>query len=178
MARSKAQKNAMALDPQRQMIAKNMSVLPGGPENNNPMNVTDNNSPPIQATSIYGDYAQNYPQMGTGMVNPMSIKSSGLQQNFPIGRGQNKMPYGMQPQPDMNGNSPMADMMESTRLSMKAQEGLPLGNMGYQGLPAVPGGMPGDMQGTSGPPLMPGNPGRVPGSTPQKVGQKKKGGKK
>jgi hypothetical protein len=28
------------------------------------MNVTDNASPPIQGTSIYGDYAQQYPQMG------------------------------------------------------------------------------------------------------------------
>ena len=58
MARSKQQHNSMALDPQRQMIAKNMAVLPGGPENNNPMNVTDNASPPINATSIYGDYKQ------------------------------------------------------------------------------------------------------------------------
>ena len=71
MAKSKAQQNAMMLDPQRQMIAKNMSVLPGGPENNNPMNVTDIATPPIEGTSIYGDYKQNYPQMGTGMVNPM-----------------------------------------------------------------------------------------------------------
>ena len=58
MAKSKAQQNAMVLDPQRQMIAKNMSVLPGGPENNNPMNVTDITNPPINSTSIYGDYAQ------------------------------------------------------------------------------------------------------------------------
>jgi len=178
MAQSKAQQNAMALDPQRQMIAKNMAVLPGGPENNNPMNVTDNNSPPIQGTSIYGDYAQAYPQMGTGVVNPMMVKNSGLQQNFPMGQGRNQQPYGMQMQPDTNGNSPMADMMESSRLSMNAQKGVPLGNMGYQGLPAVPGSLPSDMQGTNGPPLMPGNPGMVPGSTPQKVGQKKKGGKK
>lgn len=178
MARSKAQENSMALDPQRQMIAKNMSVLPGGPENNNPMNVTDNASPPIQSTSIYGDYAQNYAQMGTAMINPMMVQSSGLQQNFPMGRGQNPTPYGMQQQPDMNGNSPMADAMESSRLGMNAQQGVPLGSMGYQGMPAVPGSMPGDMQGTSGPPLMPGNPGMVPGSTPQKVGQKNKGGKK
>ena len=179
MARSKSQENAMALDPQRQMIAKNMSVLPGGPQNNNPMNVTDNASPAIQSTSIYGDYAQNYPQMGTGIINPMATGPSGLQQNYPVGRGKNAMaPYGMQQQPDMNGNSPMSDMMESSRLSMNAQQGVPLGMMGYQGMPAVPGSIPSDMPGTSGPPLMPGNPGMVPGSTPQKVGQKKKGGKK
>ena len=73
MAKSKAQQNSMALDPQRQMIAKNMSVMPGGPQNNNPMNVTDNASPAIQSKSIYGDYDQNYAQMGTGMVNPMGV---------------------------------------------------------------------------------------------------------
>ena len=28
------------LDPQRFQVAKNMAVMPGGPENNNPMNVT------------------------------------------------------------------------------------------------------------------------------------------
>jgi len=185
MAKSKAQENAMMLDPQRQMIAKNMSVLPGGPENNNPMNVTDNASPPIQGTSIYGDYAQNYPQMGTGMVNPMNVQASGLTQFFPMGRGKNAMaPYGMQMQPDSSGKSPMPDMMESSRLSMNAQEGVPIGQMGYQGMPAVPGAFPNDMQGTSGPPLMPGmqsvedRGSMVPGSTPQKVGQKKKGGKK
>ena len=48
MAKSKSQQAAIALDPQREMIAKNMSVLPGGPQNNNPMNVTDNASPAIK----------------------------------------------------------------------------------------------------------------------------------
>ena len=51
-----ARENAMLLDPNRQKIAKDMSVMPGGPENNNPMNVTDISDPPIQSTSIYGDY--------------------------------------------------------------------------------------------------------------------------
>ena len=185
MAQSKAQENSMMLDPQRQMIAKNMAVLPGGPENNNPMNVTDNASPEIQGTSIYGDYAQNYPQMGTGMINPMNVQASGLTQFFPMGRGKNaSAPYGMQMQPESSGKSPMPDMMESSRLSMNAQMGVPVGAMGYQGMPAVPGAFPRDMGGTSGPPLMPGMQSvedmasMVPGSTPQKVGQKKKGGKK
>ena len=31
MANTKAQQNAMALDPKRAMLAKNMSVMPGGP---------------------------------------------------------------------------------------------------------------------------------------------------
>ena len=115
MAKSKAQQNAVALDPQRQMIAKNMAVMPGGPENNNPMNVTDNASPPINGTSIYGDYAQAYPQMGTGIVNPAMVPNSGLQQNMPMGRGKNaQAPYGMQQQPDASGKSPMPEMMEAT----------------------------------------------------------------
>ena len=178
MAKSKAQQNAMALDPQRQMIAKNMSVLPGGPENNNPMNVTDNASPPIQSTSIYGDYAQNYPQMGTAMVNPMGVGPSGLQQNFPVMRGKNgQAPYGLQQQPDTSAKSTIPDAMESTRLTMGVQEGLPRGAMGYQGMPAVPGGFPGQMPGMGGQ-MLPTLDSMVPGSTPQKTGQKKKGGKK
>ena len=178
MAKSKAQQNSMALDPQRQMIAKNMSVLPGGPENNNPMNVTDNASPPIQSTSIYGDYAQNYPQMGTAMVNPIGVGPSGLQQNFPVMRGKNgQTPYGLQQQPDMSAKSSMPDVMESTRLTMGIQDGLPKGAMGYQGMPAVPGGFPGQMPGMGGQ-MLPTLDSMVPGSTPQKTGQKKKGGKK
>ena len=174
---SKSQKNAMALDPQRQMIAKNMAVLPGGPENNNPMNVTDNASPAIQATSIYGDYAQNYGQMGTGMINPTGVQSSGLQQNFPMGRGKNSQaPYGMQQQPNTGANSPDTDVMESIRLGMGVQKGLPTGAMGYQGMPAVPGSIPGQMPGMGGQ-MLPTLDSMVPGSTPQKTGQKKKGGK-
>ena len=178
MAKSKAQQNSMALDPQRQMIAKNMSVMPGGPQNNNPMNVTDNASPAIQSKSIYGDYDQNYAQMGTGMVNPMGVGPSGLQQNFPMGRGKNAMaPYNMQQQPDTRPTVPTTDVMESTRLTMGVQEGLPKGAMGMQGMPAIPGGIPGQMPGMGGQ-MLPTLDSMVPGSTPQKTGQKKKGGNK
>ena len=156
---SNKQDNANILDPNRFKIAKNMAVIPGGPENNNPMNVTDNASPPIQGTSIYGDYAQQYPQMGSGVLNPQMIPSSGLQQNFPLGQGNNGMPFGMQQQPDMSGVSPMTDGMESNRLGGEAQQrGLFAGPMGMMGQPAIPGGMPPNMQGTSGPPMMQGMP--------------------
>ena len=156
---SNKQDNANILDPNRFKIAKNMAVIPGGPENNNPMNVTDNASPPIQGTSIYGDYAQQYPQMGSGVLNPQMIPSSGLQQNFPLGQGNNGMPFGMQQQPDMSGVSPMTDGMESNRLGGEAQNrGLFAGPMGMMGQPAIPGGMPPNMQGTSGPPMMQGMP--------------------
>ena len=46
------EQNANILDPNRLKIAKNMYVVPGGPPNNNPMNVTDNASPPITSQSI------------------------------------------------------------------------------------------------------------------------------
>ena len=176
---NKKEQNSRALDPMRHQIAKNMSVMPGGPQNNNPMNVTDNASPPIQAKSIYGDFDQNYPQMGTSMINPMAVGPSGLQQNMPMMRGKNaQAPYGMQQQPDASGKSPMSDMMEASRLGMNIQEGLPQGFMGYQGMPAmqIPGAIPGEMNGSSGA-MLPTLDSMVPGSTPQKTG-KKKGGKK
>ena len=151
--------NANMLDPNRFKIAKNMAVIPGGPENNNPMNVTDNASPPIQSTSIYGDYAQQYPQMGAGVLNPQMIPNSGLQQNFPVGQRNNGMPFGMQQQPDTAGVSPATDGMEAGRQAQAAQQrGLFAGPMGMMGQPAVPGGMPGNMPGTSGPPMMQGMP--------------------
>jgi hypothetical protein len=150
--------NAQMLDPNRFKIAKQNAVIPGGPENNNPMNVTDNASPPIQAASIYGDYSQNYPQMGTGMVNPMMVGPSGLQQNYPAGRGMNQVPFGMQQQPDTSGVSMAPDGMESGRLAQEVQQrGVPAGAMGYQGMPAIPGNMP-DNPAFSGPPMMQGMP--------------------
>ena len=190
--KNKAKENSMLLDPNRQRIAKDMSVMPGGPENNNPMNVTDIQSPPINSTSIYGDYTQQYPQMGDGMVNPNRVKNSFVPGYMAPGQRLNAN-YGRVQQPDMNGNSPMADMMESSRLAMRADPMLPRSNMGLAGSAAIPGGLPPDMPGSTGQPLMPGNPGlannaippmmdsgagMIPGSTPQKVGQKKKGGKK
>ncbi len=151
--------NANILDPNRFKIAKNMAVIPGGPENNNPMNVTDNASPPIQGTSIYGDFAQQYPQMGTGMVNPVGIPHSPLMGSQTVGQGFNSFPYGMQQQPDTAGASPATDGMEAGRQAQAAQQrGLFAGPMGMMGQPAIPGGMPGNMPGTSGPPMMQGMP--------------------
>ena len=176
--RTKSQENAMMLDPNRAKIAKQNAVLPGGPQNNNPMNVTSIADSPISAESIYGDYRQQYPQMGAVGINPQGVAPSGLQQNFPRGSfGFNEQPYGTQQQPDASGNSPAWDYMEGSRLANygKAQK-LNTAPMGLIGGPSIPGSLPGDMGGTSGPPLMPGNQSIVPGSTPQKIG--KKGGKK
>ena len=69
------------------------------------------------------------------------------------------MPFGMQQQPDMAGVSPATDGMEAGRQAQAAQQrGLYAGPMGMMGQPAVPGGMPGNMPGTSGPPMMQGMP--------------------
>ena len=156
---NKKEENARMLDPMRFKVTKNMPYVQGGPDNNNPMNVTDNASPQIQAPSIYGDFQQNYAQMGTGMVNPLNVPNSGLQQNFPVGQRNNGMPFGMQQQPDMAGVSPATDGMEAGRQAQAAQQrGLYAGPMGMMGQPAVPGGMPGNMPGTSGPPMMQGMP--------------------
>jgi hypothetical protein len=169
-----------------------MPYVPGGPDNNNPMNVTDNASPQITSPSIYGDFQQNYAQMGTGMVNPLNVSNSGLQQNFPMGQRLNAQPFNMQQQPDVSGASMAPDGMESGRLAQNAQKyGLNPGPMGMTGMPAqpAPGAFPGDFPGSSGPPMMQGmqsaeqaaggmspqnsmNP-MTPGSTPTKI--KKKG---
>jgi len=157
---NKKEENARMLDPMRFKVTKNMPYVQGGPDNNNPMNVTDNASPPIQSASIYGDYSQNYAQMGTGMVNPINVKNSGLQQNFPVGRRLNSMaPYGMQQQPDTSGVSMQPDSMESGRLAGEAKnKGLLAGAMGMTGMPAqpAPGAFPGAFPGSSGPPMMQG----------------------
>ena len=185
--------NAKMLDPTRFKVAKNMSVMPGGPQNNNPMNVTDNASPAITAPSIYGDYNQNYMQMGSGAVNPMMVQNSGLPQNFPTGQRLNSQaPFGMQQQPDTSGNSMVPDGMESGRLAGDASKyGLNPGPMGMTGMPAqpAPGAFPGAFPGSSGPPMMQGmqsaeqaaggmnpqnsmNP-MTPGSTPTKIKKKR-----
>ena len=75
----------MLLDPNRERIAKNMSVVPGGPHNNSPIPVEQSQGTPTKAQSIYFDYAQDYNQMGTMAVDPNGVKPSGLQQNFPCG---------------------------------------------------------------------------------------------
>ena len=175
MAKTKAQKNALLLDPNREKIAHQNAVLPGGPSNNNPMNVTSIADGHVTADSIYGDYRQDYAQMGAGVINPNNVKPSGLQQNFPTTPlGLNRQPYGTQQQPPQEGHNPAWEAMEGSRLASYGQaKGLPTAPMGIVGGPPIIGALPSDMPGTNGPDLYPN---MVPGSTPQKIG--KKGGKK
>ena len=147
------EQNARMLDPNRFKIAQQNAVMPGGPQNNNPMNVTDFAAPPIESDSIYGDHRQAYPQMGTGVVNPQMVQPSGLMQFNPVGQGRNQQPYNMQMQPSPNTEEPM----EGMRLGMDAsQKGLFSSQfMGPVGSPAL---MPGAIDPTTpgqGVPLMP-----------------------
>jgi len=180
--------NHKMMDPRMGMIAQQNAVMPGGPQNNNPMNVTNNSDNQlVTSKSIYNDFDQNYAQMGTGVINPEGVTPSNLLKNVGqravVGQKNNaQTPFNLQQQPDASGNSPFTDQMESSRLAQYAMDrGMPPSPMGLTGMPAIPGGLPSDMPGTSGPQLMPGVPGEagmIPGSTPQKINQKKKGGKK
>ena len=169
--------NAQILDPMRFKIAQQNAVVPGGPQNNNPMNVTDNASPVIQSQSIYGDHGQAYVQMGTGMVNPMGVGPSEVLakagHGAVVGQGFNQYPYGMQQQPDTAGVSMAPDGMESGRLATDAQmRGVVAGPMGMQGMPAIPGNLP-ENPAFSGPPMMQGMP-----SAEQAAGMNMKTGKR
>ena len=173
--------NHKMMDPRMGMIAKQNAVVPGGPQNFNPINVTvnsDNQS--VQAKGIYNDFDQNYAQMGTGMVNPQMVQNSGLAQNMPMGQKNNAgIPFGMQQQPPGNGQEPM----EGMRLGQEAmQRGLNSSQfMGITGSgvimpgaldPTIPGGssplgaMPTTQQVVGGE--------MVPGSTPTKIQKKGK----
>ena len=70
--------NAMKMDPQRFQMAKNMSVVPGGPMNNNPENVltVGNQSPSMSGMTRnpYNDAEMDLPQMGANILNPQMVK--------------------------------------------------------------------------------------------------------
>lgn len=179
--------NAMKMDPQRFQMAKSMSVVPGGPMNNNPENVLNVGNQSASMSGMtrnpYNDAEMDLPQMGANVLNPAMVKSSGLQQNMPAMQGLNaNSPYGMQQQPSANIEEPL----EGMRLGETAQaKGLfsseYMGPVGNQAL------MPGALDPTlpANAPMLPTSQelgmapdagGMVPGSTPQKI-QKKKGKK-
>jgi hypothetical protein len=138
---SKKEQNARMLDPNRFKIAQSNAVMPGGPQNNNPMNITDFSSPAVEADSIYGDHRQSYAQMGVAMVNPMMVPPT-------MQRPRQEMP-----QPSPNAQEPM----EGMRMAQDASNRGLLANsfLGLTGSPAlVPGALDPSMPG-SGMPLMP-----------------------
>ena len=154
MARSKRE-NANMLDPNRFKIAQQNAVMPGGPQNNNPMNVTDFDITPIEADSIYRDHRQNYPQMGTAVINPMNFGPSGLLQNTPAGQGMNgQSPYNLQQQPSPNAEEPMEGMRLGENATKQGLMAHPF--LGMTGSPAlIPGAMDPQIPGQGSPLMQP-----------------------
>ena len=165
MANTKMQR-AMMQDPDRFAIAKNMSVVPGGPMNNNPMNVTNFGNQSGSMSGInqypYADSGEEFAQMGANILNPMNVQNSGMS------------PINERPQPSAD----MADMLESTRLGeTAAAKGVITDAMGPAGSQAmIPGSFPGAAPDTTGgqfmQPLTSMN-AMTPGATPVKTGKKK-----
>ena len=177
--------NAVQLDPNRFKMAKNMSLMPGGPMNNNPMNVTGIGSQPGALSGVnqfpYGDSGlQNDARMGADILNPGMVPHSPVMNNTPMGQRLNSgAPYGMQAQPMPNTEEPM----EGMRLGQTAMNNGIISSqfMGPVGTPAIiPGALDPSIPG-SGVPL--GNLATtqqvvggemIPGSTPQKIQKKGK----
>ena len=133
--------NAKLLDPNRFKIAQQNAVMPGGPQNNNPMNITDFADAPVQADSIYGDYKQQYPQMGTSMVNPAMVQPS------------MQRPLNDAPQPSLSAQEPMEGVRLAEDASKRGLTASPF--LGLTGSPALmPGALDPSIPG-SGMPLMP-----------------------
>lgn len=147
---AKKEDNARMLDPNRFKVAKDMAVMPGGPMNNNPMNVVNVDAGAGSLSGInqfpYGDSGlERDPSMGTNAVFPM--QPSGNPQNAVIGTRLNaQAPYGYQQQP----GSADADPMESVRLGTDAQNrqlfASPMGPIGMEAQPAPGGSVPGVQQ--------------------------------
>ena len=76
-----------ATDPNRERMAASYSVVPGGPQNNNPMNAMSVNGAPNTYPSAYGDLVfQGAPQLQSVMPMPVT----GMPQQMVIGRGYNR----------------------------------------------------------------------------------------
>lgn len=145
MALSRAQQNAIDLDPRRQMLSINMSVTPGDPttQMNNPTNVTSFGNglsaiPKPDGTVVnefpYGDKGlENAPQLGTNFINPEMVPRSQIPSNMPVaGRGfQQNQPALMAPP------IPSAEMMQAERMNMHpSMQDKPQSFMGLTGQPA------------------------------------------
>ena len=136
----KREENARMLDPDRFKIAKSMSHIPGGPMNNNPMNVTGLGNQSGSFSGInqypYGDSGlENDARLGANGVYPM--ENSGQPGQFVSGQRLNSSaPYGLQQQPDSRAE----ETFEGARMGMDAQKrGLNTSQyMGIVGLPAQP----------------------------------------
>ena len=137
---NKREDNARMLDPQRFQMAKSMSVMPGGPMNNNPMNVTGLGNQSGSFSGInqfpYGDSGlENDSRIGANGVFP--APASGQPEQYVRGTKLNsQFAYGTQPQPDSRGQ----ETFEGARMGMDAQNrGLNTSQfMGIVGMSAQP----------------------------------------
>ena len=137
---NKKEENARNLDPDRFRLAKSMSHMPGGPMNNNPMNVTGLGSQSGSFSGMnefpYGDSGlENDGRMGANGVYPM--ENSGQPQQYAMGQRLNSnAPYGLQNQPDSRAE----ETFEGARMGMDVQKrGLNTSEyMGIIGLSAQP----------------------------------------
>ena len=176
-------------------ITYQMTPIPGAPPgpgnmNGNPENVTGlgqqtpSMDPAGMQENLYRDGMYKYPQMGTEILNPISVGHSGVNQNTPFtpyGKN-NTAPFGLQVQRSDE------EAMEGMRLGMDAQARGLMSNphMGMTGLPALenpglmmPGALNPSMPGTSGPPMEQLPPitsmnGMTPGASKKVVKKRKK----
>ena len=123
-------------------------------------------------------YGEKVP--GSNTIDPSKVDRSKLQQNHPVTtRGFNQRPFGVSQVAnfDVSTRSSDTDFNESERLvEYGKQRGLPTNAMGLATPGALPASFGADFD--AGPGFMPTEGGMTPGATPQKIGQKKKGGKK
>ena len=139
--------------------AKQLSNLPGGPENTNPMNMRASGgeaTPTVGGPSIYNDHNQNgaYFQMGTGHLDPTQYTPTGTS-NTPMGVGNNSgFYYGKQDQVAPNAQEPMEGMRQAQEAANRGLMANPF--LGMTGSPAViPGAMDPSIPGQGAPLMQP-----------------------
>ena len=127
-----------ATDPSREQMAKSYSVVPGGPQNNNPANPLSFNAGPQTYPSAYGDLVFNDPPQ-LRAVMPMPV--SQMPQQMVMGTGFNSQtPLVQQTDPRMG------DQLLGNHYGQDAaNRGLATSAMGITGMPVemntpAPGG--------------------------------------
>ena len=144
MPRSKAQQNAIALDPNREKLSINMSVTPGDPttQMNNPMNVTSYGPQLSAMPGPDGKIVNEFPygdkglemaqQLGTGSINPQNVARSGVPNQGSVGIGKQRGTIAMFAAP-----TPPPEIMQASRINMHpSMQDKPQSFMGLTGQPA------------------------------------------
>ena len=138
-----------ATDPMRGQMAASYAVVPGGPQNNNPLNVTSINGGPNTYKFPYGDLElQNDPRTAQVMPYPVSQKP----QQMVTGQGYNRNTEMIQQPPARMGDAMQADYNQKIA-AMKGLVPSPMGAMGLPAQPAPGGVMPSPQQAPNTMPL-------------------------